>query len=150
PLLTQTGILASSAVRDVTERRRVERALKDADRRKDEFLAMLAHELRNPLAPILNGLEVLHMIGPQDPALEATREIVEHQARYLVRLVDDLLDLSRISRGKIELKKEPVEIGTIVNRAAEAVRPLIDERKHRFSLLVSPEPMELEADPVRL
>jgi len=124
--------------------------IQKADRRKDEFLAMLAHELRNPLAPIQNALQVMCLRGTDDPVLKRSVDVVERQARQMVRLLDDLLDISRISRGKVKLQKEPLELGTVVARAVETSRPLIEARKHELSVSLPQEPVELEADPARL
>ncbi|HEV7282401.1 MAG TPA: PAS domain S-box protein [Pirellulaceae bacterium] len=120
--------------------------LREADRRKDEFLAMLAHELRNPLAPIRSGLDLLGLIGTDGQIIEPMQQQVEH----LVRLVDDLLDVSRIMRGKVELRKEPVNLSSVVARAVATARPLIEAHGHEFSLELPPEPVPLDADPVRL
>ena len=135
---------------DITSRKVAEEALKDADRRKDEFLATLAHELRNPLAPIRNSLHLLRLSGDLSPALNQVRDIMERQVNHMVRLIDDLLDVSRISRGKIELRKESVELATIVATAVEANRPLIESAGHQLALSLPPEPIVLDADPVRL
>ena len=135
---------------DVTEQRALEEALRDADRRKDEFLATLAHELRNPLAPIRNSLHILRLTGRQDPGTERVGEMMERQVNHMVRLVDDLLEVSRITRGKIELRSELVEVETVVQNAVESSRPLIDAGGHRLALALPPEPLTLEGDPVRL
>jgi PAS domain S-box-containing protein len=135
--------------RDVTERRLAEARIAEEGRRKDEFLAMLAHELRNPLAAIANAVQLLMHPGAEG-VQEWCREVIERQVRQLTRLVDDLLDISRISRGKIQLRPQPVELSTIIRSAAQAVRPLIDERGHELRLSLAPGPIELEADPVRL
>lgn len=135
---------------DITIRKRAEEALTVADRRKDEFLATLAHELRNPLAPIRNSLHLLRLSGDLSPALTQVREIMERQVNHMVRLIDDLLDVSRISCGKIELRKESVELATIVSTAVEANRPLLDAAGHQLALSLPAEPIFLEADPVRL
>ncbi|HJT35667.1 MAG TPA: ATP-binding protein [Pirellulales bacterium] len=136
--------------RDVSERRRVEQALRDADRRKDEFLAVLSHELRNPLAPIRMATEVLRL-----PAVDAAQaawahEVIDRQVQHLVRLVDDLLDVSRIMRGKIEMRKEPTDIRTILSRATEIAQPLIDEKQHQLTVEAPPEKIMAHVDPVRL
>ena len=135
---------------DVTEQRALEEALRDADRRKDEFLATLAHELRNPLAPIRNSLHILRLTGRQDPGTERVGEMMERQVNHMVRLVDDLLEVSRITRGKIELRSELVEVETVVQNAVESSRPLIDAGGHRLNLALPPEALNLEGDPVRL
>ena len=125
-------------------------ALRDADRRKDEFLATLAHELRNPLAPIRNALQILKMPRVDAETIERSREMMERQVQHLVRLVDDLLDVSRVMRGKIELRKERVELAAVVARAVETVQPLVDAQGHELSVRISPESLLLDADPVRL
>jgi PAS domain S-box-containing protein len=135
---------------DITEQKRQEEALKEADRRKDEFLAMLAHELRNPLAPIRNGLELIHLAGGDQTTLEEARAMMERQVGQLVRLTDDLLDVARITRGKIELRKERVLLMAVVNSAVEASRPLIKKQGHELTVTLPPEPVVLEADPTRL
>jgi PAS domain S-box-containing protein len=124
--------------------------IREADRRKDEFLAMLAHELRNPLAPIMNSMQVMRMRGLNDPQLEWARDVTERQVQQMTRLVDDLLDISRITRGKVELRKETVELTAIVSCAVETSRPLIEERQHELIVSLPPEPIQLEADPTRL
>ncbi|MBW3598781.1 MAG: response regulator [Planctomycetes bacterium] len=139
--------------RDVSERRRMERELQEharqleeAHRRKDEFLAMLGHELRNPLAPISMGLELLK--GP--PTDEEVIATMRSQVEHLIRLVDDLLDISRITRGDVPLRKQHVELAAVIARAVEMVRPLINQGEHDLSVSVPDEPMRIEADPVRL
>jgi signal transduction histidine kinase/DNA-binding response OmpR family regulator len=135
---------------DIDDQKRAEEALRDADRRKDEFLAMLAHELRNPLAPIRNGLHILGMPQVELPTAERVRSIMEQQVRNLTRLVDDLLDVARITRGKIQLRKETTDLGAVVAQAVETVRPLLELQKHRLSVSVPAEAVYLEADPTRL
>jgi len=136
--------------RDVTQRRQSEQNLRDADRRKDEFLALLAHELRNPLAPIGNALQILEMADDDREVAQNAREMMQRQFEHLVRLVDDLLDVSRIARGKIELRPERTSLGAVLERAVEASQPLIDARKHDLTLKVPSHPLELYVDPVRL
>jgi PAS domain S-box-containing protein len=135
---------------DMTDRKRAEEALKEADRRKDEFLAMLAHELRNPLAPIRNALQILREPGADSAAAEQAGAMIERQVQTMVRLVDDLLDVSRITRGKVRLRKEPVALAAVVSRAVESARPLIDANRHELSVRLPDEPAILEADPTRL
>jgi PAS domain S-box-containing protein len=136
-------------VMDVTEDRRKEEALRSADQRKDEFLATLAHELRNPLAPISNGLQVLKW--SLDPAqVSRTREVMERQLAHMTRLIDDLLDVSRISLGKIELKNERLDLAAVLQSAVDASRPLIDEFGHELSLDLPREPLLLHGDMTRL
>jgi len=136
--------------RDVTDHKRAEDALKDADRRKDEFLAMLAHELRNPLAPIRHSLHILRMSAGSDPASGRVGEMMERQVNYMVRLVDDLMEVSRITRGMIELRKEPLTVAAVVRSAIETSRPLIEAGHHRLEVRMPVEPLALEGDPIRL
>jgi PAS domain S-box-containing protein len=139
---------------DVTARREAEEALRAADRRNDEFLAMLAHELRNPLAPIRNAVQVLRKSDENQPTtrqhLRRLLPMIDRQVHHLVRLVDDLLEVSRISRGKIELRKEPVELASVIGHAVDTSLPLIQEAGHRLAMALPEEPMRLDADPVRL
>ena len=129
---------------------RNQEALRDADRRKDEFLAILAHELRNPLAPIQNSLHFLKLTSLPDTTAQRATGVMERQVRHMVRLVDDLLEISRISRGKIDLRKEPIELNAIVRSALETSRPLIDAAGQYLLLEFPPEPLMLEGDFVRL
>ncbi len=145
-----TFIGTSKVARDITDRKQAEAARRDADRRKDEFLATLAHELRNPLAPIRNSLHLLRLSGDLSPSVEPVGEIMERQVDYMVRLIDDLLDVSRISRGKIELQKQAIELATIVSNAVEISQSFIDEAGHQLALCLPAEPVILDADPVRL
>jgi signal transduction histidine kinase/CheY-like chemotaxis protein len=149
-----------SAVRDRTrqylvrdhlaEKERQADLLRDADRRKDEFLAMLAHELRNPLAPIRNGLEILRMTGDNPDALTRTRGMMSRQVEHLARLVDDLLDVSRITRGKVDLQLEPVDLNFVLARAVEATRPLIEAHRHRLIMTQPSRPVWVTADLTRM
>jgi signal transduction histidine kinase len=125
-------------------------ALRENDRRKDEFLATLAHELRNPLVPIRNSLQILKMPRVDTATVERSREMMERQVHQLVRLVDDLLDVSRVMRGKIELRKERVELASVIARAVETVQPLLDAQEHELNVVLPPESLPLDADPVRL
>ena len=135
---------------DVSEIKRMEEALRDADRRKDEFLATLAHELRNPLAPLRNALQILKMPRVDTATAARTHEMMERQVHHLVRLVDDLLDVSRVMRGKIELRNEPVELATIVARAVETAQPLIEVQGHNLEISLPEESLRVNGDPVRL
>jgi PAS domain S-box-containing protein len=135
---------------DITDRLRVEEALKEADRRKDEFLAMLAHELRNPLAPIRNALHILKMRNADGVSLGQARDMMERQLQHLVRLVDDLLDVSRIMRNKITLRKERVPLRQLVERAVETAQPVIDAQGHILKVALPDDPIWMEADSVRL
>jgi signal transduction histidine kinase/ActR/RegA family two-component response regulator len=134
----------------LVEQKRTADSLREADRRKDEFLATLAHELRNPLAPIRNSLNILRLSVDKDPAAERICEMMERQVALLVRLVDDLMEVSRITRGKIELRKEPVELAAVIRSAVEASRPQIELGKHELAISIPPEPLVIDGDPVRL
>jgi signal transduction histidine kinase/ActR/RegA family two-component response regulator len=126
------------------------RSLKEADKRKDEFLAVLAHELRNPLAPIRNAIEIMRSGGAATPQLQWTFDVVERQVRQMTRLVDDLLDVARISSGKLDLRKERVEIANPMRMAVEACRPIIERSGHEITVRVPAEPIVVEADVGRL
>lgn len=132
------------------ELRRVAAELSETNRRKDEFLATLAHELRNPLAPLGNGLQILRLSGGSPESLKQTRTMMERQLSQLVRLVDDLLDLSRISRGKIELRKEHLPLAAVIQSAVETTLPIIQASGHDLSVEVSTEPIFVNADLTRL
>jgi PAS domain S-box-containing protein len=132
------------------ERLRLIGQLRDADRKKDEFLATLAHELRNPLAPIRNALQILRLADGNKEAVEKVRSIMERQLQQMVRLIDDLLDASRISRNKLILRKERVALETVVQNAVEACRPLIEASGHELTVSVPQEPLYLDADLTRL
>ncbi|MBI1851540.1 MAG: MASE1 domain-containing protein [Planctomycetes bacterium] len=123
---------------------------REGDRRKDEFLAMLGHELRNPLAPLRNAVHLLGAPGASAASVDRVRAIMERQIETLTRLVDDLLDVSRITRGKIELCKAPVDLATIVDVAVDTVRPLIEAQRHQLAIALPPEPVWLEVDSMRL
>ena len=139
----------SKILRDMTDRKRAEEGLQQADKRKDEFLATLAHELRNPLAPIRNGLQLLKLTTA--PATwEQAREMMERQLAQMVRLVDDLLDISRITCNKLELRKAPVELWAVVQSAVETARPQIEASGHTLTVTLPPQPIHLHADLTRL
>ena len=114
---------ASKVARDITDRKRAEEALREADRRKDEFLALLAHELRNPLAPLRNGLQVMRLAAGDANAVAQARAMMDRQLGHMVRLIDDLLDVSRISRNKMELRRSRVLLADVVSSAVETARP---------------------------
>ena len=137
---------ASTAIENVN----LMATLQESDRRKDEFLAMLAHELRNPLAAVQNAVQILRANGPTGPEAEWVGEVIDRQVRQMSRLVDDLLDVSRINRGKIELRKEPIELAAVINNGIEASRPIIDQMGHGLTVTMPSEPIHLEADPTRL
>ena len=135
---------------DVTSQLEAEEALREAGRRKDEFLATLAHELRNPLAPLRNMLEILKQSDNEPVLLHKARETMERQLTQMVRLVDDLLDVSRITRNKLSLQKKPIDLESIVSQAIETCRPLLDRHRHELSVTLPPEPVWLHGDAVRL
>lgn len=139
-----------TAIRDITEHKRAEATLRELDRRKDEFLATLAHELRNPLAPILSGLEIIRRTGGEDPAALKTREMIERQVRHMVRLIDDLLDINRIRRGQVELVREPANLADIARLAIETSHPIVQGCGHTLDFEAPAEALYVEADPVRL
>ena len=135
---------------DVTARREAERGQLEADARKDEFLAILAHELRSPLAPIRNSAQIMQLVGPQEPRMQSAIDVIERQTRHLTRLVDDLLDVSRINLGKIDLRKERIDVGSVVQSALETSRPMIDLGHHELLISVPEDPVFVRADAVRL
>lgn len=135
---------------DISDRKKILESLKDADRRKDEFLAMLAHELRNPLAPIRNALGLLKAESLDPPTVAWAMDMMERQVDHLVRLVDDLLDVSRATQGKIKLRKRRVDLNQILSHAIETARPLIDLQQHALSVSLPNEPVWLECDDIRM
>jgi PAS domain S-box-containing protein len=159
PIMTETGEVTGVILvfRDVGERRRQEvelrrqaEALQEADRRKDEFLATLAHELRNPLSPISNALQLWPTVEQKPAEMERLRGVMERQVHQMTRLIDDLMDVSRITRGKIQLRSQPVELSTLVAGAIEAVRPMVDLRRHQLTVELSKEPVWVNGDVARL
>lgn len=151
-----SGVAVGVLVTDLTTQRHHEKlnaaleALKESDRRKNEFLAILAHELRNPLAPIRNALHIMRLTGANGEAVSSETEMMERQVGQMVRLVDDLLDVSRINRGKIELRKDQVELASVVHHAVEACRPAMESATHDLSITLPTQPVYLNADPARL
>ncbi|HEY4583865.1 MAG TPA: ATP-binding protein, partial [Lysobacter sp.] len=137
------------AVMDVTERREAEEALREADRRKDEFLATLAHELRNPLSPIRTGLHVLNLTDDAETA-RRTRQMMERQLGHMVRLIDDLLDVSRITSGKVVLQRDRISLQDAALAAIESARPLIEAARHRLTVELPESPLWIDADPTRI
>ncbi len=135
---------------DITSRKQMEEVLKETDRRKDEFLAMLAHELRNPLAPIRHAVQIFRELGTEDPRLHWARELIDRQVNHLARLVDDLLDVSRLVQGRITLHWETVDLAAVIAQAREASEPLIQSRHHTLSVTLPDEPLPVRADVVRL
>ena len=166
PIRDSRGVIvgASKIARDVSERKRweearlenerrlkaSEEALRDADRRKNEFLALLAHELRNPLAPIRYALAANKKPGRTPEQLKRSEEIMERQITHMSRLLDDLLDVARITRSTLELKKAPTELTFVVGSAIDTARPILEAKRHTLSLDLPKHPVRLEADPVRL
>ena len=137
-------------VADLIGRFRHEESMRQADRCKDEFLATLAHELRNPLAPIRNAVQIFKAKAPADPDLTWSREVIERQVGQMARLLDDLLDVSRISRNRFELRRATVPLRDVLENAIETSRPLIAESRHTLEVLIPDEPIHLDGDPVRL
>jgi signal transduction histidine kinase/ActR/RegA family two-component response regulator len=155
--LAPTGVDITERKRIEAEREKLEASLRelaanlsDADRRKNEFLAMLAHELRNPLAPISNAARALRLGGVEGESLRSASDMLERQVKQMSRLVDDLLDTSRMTRGRIELRKEPLELAPIVSHAVEAARALYRSMDHELTVTMPDEPMQVSADPTRL
>jgi signal transduction histidine kinase len=135
---------------EILERARAEQQLKQADRHKDEFLAMLAHELRNPLAPIHNAVRIMRMKPMGDSHLEWARDVIDRQAAHLTRLVDDLLDVSRITRGKINIEAEPLDLAAAVERAVETVQPMLTQQRHDLQLELPSTPLTVMGDLTRV
>ncbi|MDX2000192.1 MAG: PAS domain-containing protein [Thermoanaerobaculia bacterium] len=135
---------------DITDRKRLEEDLRRADRKKDDFIATLAHELRNPLAPIRNATAVLRQPGTQEAQRAACLEVIERQVGQMALLLEDLLDVSRFTRGKLTLRSEPIELSTVITHAIEIARPQIDDGGHALEVVLPPVPIWLEGDPTRL
>ena len=162
PLVARVPISqdAEGYKREIVERRRAEAALRsseaearklaEADARKNEFLAMLGHELRNPLAPIRNAVKIMKQRGSDDPDICWARDVVDHQVRHMGQLVDDLLEISRVTGGKVRLQKEAVDVATIVAFAVETSRPSIEAQHHRLSISLPADPMYVDADSIRM
>lgn len=152
PLIDKSGhiIGASKIARDITDRKQIERALVEADRQKNEFIATLAHELRNPLAPIRNSLNILKLSHGDGASVLQLQEMMERQVNHMVHLVDDLLEISRITTGKIELRVEQVDLAAVIRSAVETSKPLIDARQHRLAVSLPAEKLIVEGDAVRL
>jgi len=152
PVRDDTGRIvgASKIARDIGDRKRTEQELEESNRRKDEFLAILAHELRNPLAPVRNAARYLQLKGPTDPELRRPVDMIERQVAQMARLIDDLLDVSRISRGTLELRRERVASAEIVEAAVDASHDEIQAKGHRLRIDAPSEPLQLNADRERL
>jgi signal transduction histidine kinase/CheY-like chemotaxis protein len=142
--------LYSTLEREMARAKSAEEKLQEANRRKDEFLAMLSHELRNPLAPIVTAAQVLEKVAPNDSRIAWVREVIERQVTHLAGLVDDLLDVSRITQGKITLHREAVELGKVISHSLEIVRPLFDSKRHALSVHVPETPVWVFGDFSRL
>jgi PAS domain S-box-containing protein len=145
-----TMLGAGVVVTDINDRKRMEDALKDDDQRKDQFLAMLAHELRNPLAPISNAVQIMQLEGPNGANFRWSTEVIDDQIKHMTRMVDDLLDVSRITRNKVDLQKQTIALGDIVELAVEASRPLIQDYNHKLAIALPAEPLLVDVDPARL
>ena len=152
PLYTVDGEALGCVITmvDITRLKAAETALKEADRRKDEFLAVLSHELRNSLAPVRNAVGILKLRSPDLPELRSAQEIIERQVRQMTRLIDDLLDVSRITRDQLELRREQVELAQVLREAIEISRPLITQDGHDLDVSLPPDPVLLHADGARL
>jgi PAS domain S-box-containing protein len=135
---------------DITEHVQAEEELREADRHKDEFLATLAHELRNPLAPVRNAVQILRLKIPAMPDLQWACDVIDRQTQAMSRLIDDLMDVSRISRGKVELTREPLELAKVLHAAVETSRPLIEQMEHKLTVTLPPGPLIVDADMTRL
>lgn len=140
----------SIVARDISDRKQAEASLKEADRRKDEFLATMAHELRNPLAPVRSAVQILKVKGPPDPDLVWARDVIDRQVKQMARLLDDLLDVSRITRSRLELRRQRISLSAIVDSAIETSRPHIETGQHQLEVQLPQKPVYLNADPVRL
>ena len=152
PICDESGNLfgAVNVLIDITDRKRAEEALRRADRAKDEFLATLAHELRSPLAPIRNAVEILHVQGPRDSQSNWALDVIGRQMRHLSRLIDDLMDLARVTSNRLELRRRRVPLAEVVRSAVETSQPLLQASGHDFAALLPPEPVWVHADAVRL
>ncbi|CAN5130979.1 hypothetical protein BH24PSE2_BH24PSE2_22620 [soil metagenome] len=137
-------------VTDVHDRKAYERALHEADRRKDEFLAILAHELRNPLAPIRNAVQLLRLKGPPEPELQLARDVIDRQVEHLTRLIEDLLDVSRITRDNLELRQRVISLTDVIQSAVETSEPIIEQNGHTLTVSLPTEPVYLDGDLIRL
>ncbi len=149
-LLTHTASIIISRHKEMEARKQAEESLLQSDRRKDEFLATLAHELRNPLAPVRNAVNVLRLKGPDEPALRWSRDVIERQVDHLCRLIDDLMDIARITRNKLELRRQRVGLAEIIQGAVESSRPNIEQCGHELTVTLPPQPVYLNGDLVRL
>lgn len=152
PIYSESGQVlgAVNVLVDITDRKRAEDALKEADRSKNEFLATLAHELRNPLAPIRAAVKILHLTSNPTSDAKSALDVIERQTRQMTRLIDDLLDIARITSNKLELRRERIELAEVLEAAVETSRPLIEGRRHRLILRAPAAPIHIDGDLVRL
>lgn len=152
PIRDDSGVVigASKIARDITEQKRMQAILSESDRRKDEFLALLAHELRNPLAPIANALQLVRLAREDPATLERAHDVIERQLQHLVRLVDDLMDASRLTRNRLTLRTEPIDLAVAVRSAIESTRAAIEAAHHELIVQLPAEPIYVDADLVRL
>ena len=152
PIVTSTGTIvgASKIARDITQQRQIEAALRETDRRKDEFLATLAHELRNPLAPIRQAALISKSSAATEAQKRWSHEVINRQVQQMALLLDDLLDISRITRGTLELRTEMTDLATVVGTAVETARPAIDAKRHVLSVDLPSERVLFAADPLRV
>ena len=150
PVARENETLRRELEHEIAQRKRVEEALKEADLRKDQFLALLAHELRNPLTPISNAVQIMKVKGLSGPHFDWSVKVIEDQVRFITRVMDDLLDVSRILRGQVVLQKEPVELETVVHLAVETSRPLIEDHHHHLSVTLPAHPVLLEVATARM
>ena len=152
PIQDESGNLigAVNVLVDISDRKLAEEALKQADRSKNEFLATLAHELRNPLAPIRAAVKILELKGNTTPESQSALEVIDRQTRQMTRLIDDLLDIARITSNKLELRKERIALRDVINSAVETSRPLIEQRGHELTVELPPQPIYINGDLVRL
>jgi PAS domain S-box-containing protein len=147
---TGEPVRLATVTRDIRKDKAVEEAQREADRRKDEFLAVLGHELRNPMAPIRSAVEIMQRLCPGDPQIRWALGVLDRQTAHMSRLLDDLLDVSRIVRGRLKLNRRPINVADVISQAVEGVAHLIEERHHRFMVEPPTEYLEVDADPVRL
>jgi len=152
PICNEAGDLigASKVARDITDQKRAQRELREADERKNEFLALLAHELRNPLGPIRHAVKILRARAPSPEELQWATSIIDRQTEHMTRLVEDLLDVARITRGTIELRRERVDVAMVLNAAVEASGALVQRARHQLMLSPPAQPLAVEGDPTRL
>ena len=135
---------------DVTDRKQIEQMLRESDRNKDDFIAILAHELRNPLAPIRNAIHLLRQVGSENATATWCHSVLDRQVSQMTRLLDDLLDVSRLSRGQLKLRLEPMQLATAIEHAVEIARPVIDAGRHTLQVSMAPRPLRVEGDLTRL